>query len=156
MHSHKAPKGKDMLIFITVCLIVCFACTGKHDVFVKDVFKTDTKTGEKYPGDRCSDCEDAHFCTGYMSEKHCVNAPIHYFPCDSNDPEQLKNLGIFTEESCDICEHPDDCAHCAMKHVMLKDTDCLNCLAADYCKGIRHAMNTENPELICSRFSTED
>lgn len=145
-----------MITLFIIFLICCFACTGKRDVFVKDVFETDPETGELYPGKSCDECENTLFCTGYVSEKHCDNAPVHYFPCDSSDPEQLKNLGISTEEYCDICEHPDACTHCPMKHVMLKDTDCLNCLAADYCKGIRYGMDPDNSELVCPHVKIVD
>lgn len=145
-----------MLIFITVCLIVGFACTGKHDVFVKDIFMTDLETGESFEGDLCEDCEFAQFCSGYMNEKHCPDARIHNFPCDSDDPEQLKNLGINVDDICDACEYPDACTDCNMKHIMLKDMDCLNCLAADYCKGICYAMDPKKPELICPYVKTED
>ena len=57
-------------------------------------------------------------------------------PTPMADPpaQQRESLRISIEEYCEFCDHPDACACRQIKYVILKKTDCLDCLAADYGK----------------------
>ncbi len=145
-----------MISLIIVFLVCCFACTGKRDVLVKDVFKTDPETGEMYPGEPCGDCECSDFCYGYVNEKYS-SLPKNQNPvCESGSVEEWKSLGFSIRKACDLCEDPHDCENCPDKDVVVNEADCYSCPLEDICAGKREAKTADYPDLICGFCSTEE